>query len=166
MAALERGTRRLRSVAGGVSISEVTLSEICDLERAGLTHHAFSKHTRLHSTFTNSGVVYMHSGTTDTGTFSVPSVSVSHLPSYVFTRFFMVGHVAFRFRRSSQASHHPYSPFALRQQPQFCPQYPKCTFGDQCRNLLTFWHSWQYQLYQSGLHSVHGQDASKLCAPT
>ena len=46
-------------MAGGVSISEVTLSEICDLERAGLTHHAFSKHTKLHSTFTNSGMVYM-----------------------------------------------------------------------------------------------------------
>ena len=96
----------------------------------------------------------------------MPSVSVSHLPSYVFTRFSMVGHVAFRFRRSSQASHHPYSPFALRQQPQFCPQYPKCIFGDQCRNLLAVLHSSQYQLYQYGLHSEHVQIVSKLCAPT
>ena len=59
MAALEGGTGRVRSVAGGVSIAEVTLSEICDLEsevrRAGLTRHAFSKHTRLHSRFSQSG---------------------------------------------------------------------------------------------------------------
>ena len=92
-------------------------------------------------------------------------VSASHLPSYVFTTSSMVRHVAFRFKRSSQASHQPYSPFALRQQPQFCPQYPKCDLGDQYKNLLNIWHSWQYQLYQCGLHSVHGQSASKLCAP-
>ena len=92
-------------------------------------------------------------------------VSASHLPLYVFTTSSMVRHVAFRFKRSSQASHQPYSPFALRQQPEFCPQYPKCDLGDQYRNLLNIWHSWQYQLYQCGLHSVHGQSASRLCAP-